>query len=231
MIAFAGIRVILTDIEGTTSSLSFVKDVLFPYARVHMAAYVRAHETDLSGILDDVRAFVGQPDLDLEGVISTLLRWSEEDRKATPLKILQGMIWKTGYEAGDFQGHIYEDAVRVLQEWHDRGLLLYVYSSGSVPAQKLLFRHTPYGDLTPLFSGYFDTTTGPKRETESYKSIAAQLKIPAQDILFLSDQTGEIDAALSAGMRTLLVSRDDQAFPLYNMVRNFADIKIQENAA
>lgn len=203
------IRAIVTDIEGTTSSLSFVKDVLFPYARRHMEAFVhgQASQPAVRAQLAAVSAAVGRPLSDREAV-AQLLRWIDEDKKITPLKALQGMIWETGFRNGDFQGHVYDDAVRRLREWKDQGLALYVYSSGSVQAQKLLFGYSARGDLTPLFSGYFDTTIGAKREVEAYRRIAGEIGVPAKDILFLSDIREELDAARGAGMHTCWLVRD-----------------------
>jgi enolase-phosphatase E1 len=132
----------------------------------------------------------------------------DEDRKVTPLKTLQGLVWKAGYDSGELQSHLYEDAVTALRQWHAAGLQLYVYSSGSIAAQKLLFSHTPYGDLAPLFGGYFDTTTGPKLEPRSYEKIAAALHLPAGSIVFLSDHTGETQAAAAAGMQTVVLARE-----------------------
>ncbi|MHB8535174.1 MAG: acireductone synthase [Sulfuricaulis sp.] len=203
------IKAILTDIEGTTSSLSFVKDVLFPYARAHMAGFVRAHapEPAVRRELEETRRLSGK-NLNETEIIEQLLRWIHEDKKITPLKSLQGMIWEDGYKKGAFKGHVYEDAVRHLKKWKAAGLALYVFSSGSVQAQKLLFAHTEYGDLTPLFSGYFDTNIGNKREAGSYRHIADAIGIPLADILFLSDIKEELDAAKAAGMQTVWLVRE-----------------------
>jgi enolase-phosphatase E1 len=203
------IRAIVTDIEGTTSSLSFVKDVLFPYARRRLDGFVRAHagEPAVHAQLDAVGREAGRPLSDDE-TIAQLTRWIDEDRKITPLKALQGMIWEAGYRDGDFQGHVYEDAVRHLRAWRTQGIALYVFSSGSVQAQKLLFGYSAFGDLTPLFSGYFDTTIGGKREAESYRRIAGQIGLPPDQILFLSDIREELDAARAAGLHTGWLVRD-----------------------
>jgi len=203
------IEAIVTDIEGTTSSLSFVKDVLFPYARERMAEFVRAHaqEPAVRHELNEVRRLSGK-DLDDEESIEQLIYWIDEDKKITPLKSLQGMIWEDGYKKGAFTGHMYEDAVRHLKKWKDAGIALYVFSSGSVQAQKLLFAHTGYGDLTPLFSGYFDTNIGNKREAGSYRKIAEATGVAPGVILFLSDIREELDAAKAAGMQTLWLVRD-----------------------
>ena len=153
------IQAILTDIEGTTSSLSFVKDVLFPYSRAHLADFVRA-QAQVPAVrkqLDEVSRLTGRA-LTNDEASAQLIAWIDEDKKITPLKALQGLIWEAGYKQGDYQGHVYEDAVRQLRAWKQRGLKLYVFSSGSILAQKLLFGHTAWGNLTPLFSDYFDTT-------------------------------------------------------------------------
>ena len=205
------IRAILTDIEGTTTSLSFVKDVLFPYARARIGDFVRAHATEpeVARLLEDARREAGAP-LDLDGLIAQLQRWIDEDRKVTPLKALQGMIGEAGYRNGDFTGHVYADAVAGLRRWHAQGVRLYVYSSGSVQAQKLLFGYSDAGDLTPLFSGYYDTAIGHKREAEAYRRILADIDLPGEDVLFLSDIREELDAAHAAGMRTVWLVREGQ---------------------
>jgi enolase-phosphatase E1 len=203
-----GIRAVVTDIEGTTSSLTFVKEVLFPYARRLLPAFVVDHGAELGNIAVEIEAITGKSGLSTQEMIGVLLQWMDEDRKVTPLKTLQGLIWQTGFETGELQGHIYEDAVRALRKWHADGLRIYVYSSGSVTAQKLLFSHTSYGDLLPLFSGYFDTTTGAKLESHSYVKIADVLHLPASSIVFLSDHTAETQAAAAAGMQTVLLMRE-----------------------
>ncbi len=206
------IQAIVTDIEGTTSSLSFVKDVLFPYAREHMAAFLHEHaaEPAVAAQVAAVAAEAGRA-LTLEQTIAQLLQWIDEDRKITPLKALQGMIWEAGYRQGAFHGHVYADAVEWLRRWHGQGIALYVFSSGSVQAQKLLFAHTEYGDLTPLFSDYFDTRIGSKRETTSYSAIATAIGRSPSNILFLSDICEELDAARDAGMHTTWLLRDGAA--------------------
>ena len=207
--ASTGVRAIVTDIEGTTSSLSFVKDVLFPYARTHLAEFVarRAPDPQVKSILDAVREHVGRPLLPEDQIISQLIAWMDEDKKITPLKSLQGLIWEDGYRRGDFAGHVYDDAVSALRDWNQQSIALYVYSSGSIYAQKLLFGNTAFADLTHLFKGYFDTTTGHKRESASYKRIIEDLNLPPASILFLSDIQEELDAAREAGMKTIWVVR------------------------
>ncbi|RXR07130.1 acireductone synthase [Pseudoxanthomonas composti] len=208
-------QVILTDIEGTTSSISFVKDVLFPYAHRALPAFVAEHgdELEVRQWLDQVAQEVGDAASD-ETIVQTLQAWIEEDRKHTALKALQGMIWEAGFHDADFTAHMYPDAAAALQAWYGEGFKLYVYSSGSVPAQKLFFGHSDAGDLTPLISGWFDTEIGGKREVDSYKAIVERVAVPAEEILFLSDVVEELDAARSAGLQTVLLDRrEDYAAP------------------
>jgi enolase-phosphatase E1 len=203
-------RTILTDIEGTTSSISFVKDVLFPYARRALPAFVAAHgdEPDVRRWLDQVATELGGVCSD-DMIVEALQGWIDADRKHTALKALQGMVWAAGYGRADFTAHVYPDAPTALQRWHAAGHRLAVYSSGSVPAQKLLFAHTDAGDLSALFSAYFDTEVGGKREADAYRRIVERLAVPAADIVFLSDVVEELDAAREAGLRTVLVDRRD----------------------
>lgn len=202
-------KIILTDIEGTTSSISFVKEVLFPYARRELPNFVRKHAQDpkVRHWLDQVQLELGSEFFNDEHLIETLLDWIDTDRKHTALKALQGMIWVAGYRDGDYAAHIYDDAAKALKQWHEDGHRIYVYSSGSVPAQKLFFSHTEAGDLTGLFSGYFDTEIGGKRDVESYRRIAAAIEQEASNIIFLSDIVEELDAARDAGMDTALLDR------------------------
>jgi enolase-phosphatase E1 len=205
------IKAIVTDIEGTTTSLSFVKDVLFPYARTHLHDFVRKNQNDpqIKQLLDDTCNVAGiKPGT--ENAISQLIQWIEQDKKITPLKALQGLIWEAGYHQGDFKGHVYQDAIDNLMSWKSEGIFLYVYSSGSVLAQKLLFGHTESGDLTPLFSGFFDTNIGGKKEADSYRKIAEAVGYPTENILFLSDIKEELDAAKSANFLTVWLIRDDK---------------------
>ena len=201
-------RTILTDIEGTTSSIAFVKQVLFPYARDEMPRFVRVRgqEPEVRRWLDEVATELGGVCQD--GMIAeTLQGWIEQDLKHTALKALQGMLWADGYRNGDFTAPVYPDAVRRLQQWHQQDHLLAVYSSGSVPSQVLFFTHSDAGDLSPLFSAWFDTETGGKRESESYARIARRLDVPPAEVLFLSDVVAELDAAREAGMGTVLLDR------------------------
>jgi enolase-phosphatase E1 len=220
------IKAILTDIEGTTSAVSFVFDVLFPYAAKHLPDFVRqnAGRGDVAEQLDAVRRDSNEPNADVERVIEILLGWIAEDRKATPLKALQGMVWEKGYKAGQLKGHVYPDAVEALKRWHQAGYQLFVYSSGSIQAQRLIFGCSEAGDLTPLFSGYFDTTSGPKREAQSYASIAQAIGLQASQILFLSDIVEELDAARAAGMATSGLAREGGELAGHETVESFARI-------
>ena len=191
-------KAVLLDIEGTTSSIAFVADVLFPYAARQLARYVETHSEEVAPILAEVPG---------DDKIATLLDWIDEDRKATPLKTLQGLIWAQGYADGTLKGHVYPDTPEALRRWYTAGVAIYIYSSGSVAAQKLIFGHSIDGDLTPMLTGYFDTTTGPKREAESYAKIAVATGCNPEHILFVSDVQAEVDAARSAGLGALLIDR------------------------
>ncbi|QXZ12471.1 acireductone synthase [Pseudomonas sp. AO-1] len=221
------IKVILTDIEGTTSAVSFVFDVLFPYAAKHLPDFVRqnAERADVAEQLDAVRRDNNEPQADVERVVEILLSWIAEDRKATPLKALQGMVWAQGYQAGQLKGHVYPDAVEALKRWHQAGYQLFVYSSGSIQAQKLIFGCSEAGDLTPLFSGYFDTTSGPKREAQSYTNIQQAIGVEPQDILFLSDIVQELDAAQAAGLQTCGLAREGGELGSHITVDSFTGIE------
>lgn len=204
------VRAVVTDIEGTTTDIAFVHEVLFPYSVRALPDFVRAHATEpaVEEVLNDARGVMGAPDADLELVIMQLLEWIARDQKVTPLKTLQGLVWRAGYENGDFTGHVYPDAAAALRAWRDRGIALYVYSSGSVAAQKLLFGYSDAGDLTSLFRGFFDTNVGGKKEAASYRTIVQSIGAAAGETLFLSDVVAELDAAEAAGMQTCLLVRE-----------------------
>ena len=196
--------VILTDIEGTTTPIAFVHDVLFPYARARFPEFVAAHADDaeIAPILAGIRRLApGQTPA------AALLGWMDLDAKVTPLKTLQGIVWREGYRDGSLKGEIYADVAPALRRWAAAGVRLYVYSSGSVAAQQLIFGHSVAGDLASLFSGFFDTVVGPKRAAASYAAIAAAIGVPCAEILFLSDVAAELDAAAAAGLRTCQLVR------------------------
>lgn len=207
------IRAVLTDIEGTTSSIEFVHKVLFPYARSHMGAFLKASQDpevkasiqklwteDLKNPKDST------PDI---GVVTELLQgWIDQDLKQPTLKALQGKIWKEGYESKAYFGHVYPEVKEALKTWHAEGLCVAIYSSGSVQAQKLIFGHSEAGDLMPYIDRYFDTEVGHKREPKSYREISERLALAPEDIVFLSDIKEELDAAREVGMKTLQLLRD-----------------------
>ncbi|GAC1619511.1 MAG: acireductone synthase [Nevskia sp.] len=223
------IQAIVTDIEGTTSSIDFVHQSLFPYAKREMRAFLHAHahEAAVRQQLDETAKLEGRR-LSLDEAATVLEGWIAEDRKLTPLKELQGMIWAQGYAAGALTGHVYADTPVYLHKWQALGKRLYVYSSGSETAQKLIFGHSDAGDLTPLFSGYFDTRVGAKREADSYRRILARIGLPGEAVLFLSDIGEELDAAREAGLQTCQLIRDAQArpFPAHAQARDFSEVKL-----
>lgn len=223
------IKAIVTDIEGTTSSISFVKEVLFPYAAEAFPAFLAEHWTQ-ENVQAQVQAAAEESGqvLDTPEAAAELFRqWIAEDRKATPLKTLQGMIWREGYQSGDYTAHLYPDTADALRKWKQQGLDLYVYSSGSIAAQKLFFGYSDAGDLTPLFNDYFDTTSGHKQETRSYQNIQQGIGLPAAQILFLSDVEAELDAAAEAGFKTSRLDREGSQGPSKHVVvTSFEEVKL-----
>jgi enolase-phosphatase E1 len=218
------VRTILLDIEGTTTPLDFVHHVLFPYARSHVRQFldqqvsspnVRADLAALeqeriadaqAGLTPPVRQR-DSPQADLESTVAYIQWLMDRDRKSTALKSLQGKIWEQGYESGQLRGTVFDDVPSALQRWHSQKRSIAIFSSGSVLAQRLLFAHTIAGDLTPYLSRYFDTTTGPKTEASSYRTIRRALQQSASEIVFISDVAAELDAAASAGLQVLLCER------------------------
>jgi enolase-phosphatase E1 len=220
----AGIRAILLDIEGTTTPIAFVTDVLFGYARTHLQSHLAQHQASaaLASIADrlgDERAsdehagqtvppWVEEPLTARLASVARYVEWlMDRDRKSTPLKELQGWIWEEGYRGGTLVGEVFADVPPALASWHARGVGIGTFSSGSVLAQQLLFRHSSAGDLTRYLGWFFDTTTGPKSDPASYRRIAAAIGVAAEAVLFISDVTRELDAARSAGLQTRLSLR------------------------
>ena len=221
----------LIDIEGTVGSIAFVRDVLFPYARERMDAYVAKHQDDprVRALMDEAAREASVDVHDLPAILAALHAWAEADLKVTVLKELQGLIWVEGFESSGLQGHLYGDAVDALNRFHDAGVKLYVYSSGSVAAQKLLFGHTTAGDLLPLFSGFYDTTTGGKREAASYETILGQIGAAPNETIFFSDNELELDAAHEAGVQTVQLARpEDATIPTtrHTSVESFNDLEV-----
>ncbi|MEO8459311.1 MAG: acireductone synthase [Dokdonella sp.] len=209
------VRAIVTDIEGTTSSIDFVKEVLFPYARKKLPAFIETHgdKPEAQHWLHDAAKEAGLISASRQEIIDLLLGWIDADRKSTALKALQGMIWAEGYAADAFRAHVYPEVATRLRAWRASGIRLYVYSSGSVPAQRLFFKHSDAGDLSALFAGWFDTETGAKRDEQSYRRIADEIGESPAHLLFLSDVVAELDAAKAAGFSTWLIARPPSLCP------------------
>jgi enolase-phosphatase E1 len=216
-------KTLLFDIEGTTTDISFVHKVLFPYSLERIESYVRQHPQHpaIAQVRDTLKNEEGK-EADLELVIDTLKKWIREDRKHGALKLLQGDIWEQGYAHGDYQGHVYPDVPVCWKQWKEQGYQLAIYSSGSVKAQKQIFGHSVAGDLTPLLSAYFDTQVGPKREVTSYQNIAAHLKTP---IVFFSDIKEELDAAKAAGLETIHVFRQEKLPSPHRSITSFTEYR------
>jgi enolase-phosphatase E1 len=218
------IRAILLDIEGTTTPINFVHEMLFPYARQRIRQFLLEHgdeprvREDIAGLRaqhrSDAETRLGPPPwadnspaLGLESA-SAYAGWlMDRDSKCSALKSLQGKIWREGYEKGELRGEVYPDVAPAFARWSRRGKIICIFSSGSVLAQKLLFGSTSDGDLTGFLRAYFDTTVGPKNAPGSYSQIAKTLALDAPSILFISDAPKELDAARDAGMQTMLCVR------------------------
>lgn len=223
------IKYILTDIEGTTSSVHFVYEVLFPYFRTHLNdltkhAQVNEVKQAFSEVIEIAAQEEGRHLTTTEEVLACLDKWCEEDRKLTPLKALQGVIWKNAYETGAITGHVYDDVPAALNQWRTLGLKIGIFSSGSVAAQKLLFHFSDFGDLSGHFSNHFDTTTGSKKEQLTYQKITQFLGLEAEQILFLSDVSAELEAASAAGIQTIQLLRPGTVSSWPHTVTNFLEI-------
>jgi len=209
---YSGVRAILLDIEGTTTPVEFVHKVLFPYARAKVESFLENHREAAASDLELLRAEherdVARGEQPPAWHPVSYVHWlMDRDRKSTGLKSLQGKIWEEGYRCGELRGEVYADVPPALERWREQGKRICIYSSGSVLAQRVLFSRSSAGDLTPFIEAYFDTTTGPKKEAESYRKIAAALSLPPSAIVFLSDVVAELDAARAAGMKTGLCVR------------------------
>ncbi len=212
------IKIILLDIEGTTTPIDFVYQVLFPYARQHVQSYLIAHWNDAQSDLAqlqiehaaDLQQGLQPPGLDssqLDSVVAYLHWLMDQDRKSTPLKSVQGKVWKVGYENGELKSQVFADVLPAFTAWRAQGQRMAIFSSGSVLAQKLLFTYTEFGDLSGFISDWFDTTIGAKREAESYRRIAATLQCAPAEVAFISDVTVELEAAREAGLQPFLSLR------------------------
>jgi enolase-phosphatase E1 len=210
------ITAIICDIEGTTTSISFVKDILFPHAYENCEKFLDDHydEPEIQEILTDLANLEGSHIVKSDDKIVNIKNFTKliqtliaEDKKVKPLKQLQGKIWKQAFESHAIKGHVYEDVARNFQKWTESGIKIFIYSSGSVEAQKLLFGHSQDGDLTKYLSGYFDTNVGHKQEQASYENILREIKVDAGRVLFLSDIYGEVEAASEAGINCIILVR------------------------
>lgn len=229
-------KAILLDIEGTTTPIDFVHKTLFPYANEKISAYVRENfseiQAEIAGLkLEHASDTLYENDFDEaspESVTNYLKFLIDADRKSTPLKSLQGKIWQQGYENGELQGEVFADVPAAFERWQKEDKKIAIYSSGSMLAQKLIFGHTKYGDLTKFISEYFDTTTGAKRDADAYKKIAEALKFALTDILFISDVPAELDAARAAGFSTALALREGNEElteePTHRIIQTFDEI-------
>jgi len=249
-LATEGIRGVLLDIEGTTTPIAFVHEVLFSYARSQVRNFLTKHFDSAELLADlqqlreehaiDVKQNLQPPalaevdgprDAEIDSLCEYVSWLIDRDRKSTGLKSLQGKIWKQGYTDGTLKAQLFVDVAPALERWRHAGLKINIFSSGSSLAQRLLFAHTEAGDLTGFIDNYFDTTVGSKTDDASYRRIASALSLPARDILFISDVIGELDAAGAAGMQTLLCVRPgNHAQPSaerYQRIRNFDEIQYQ----
>jgi enolase-phosphatase E1 len=234
VLAPAGVRVLLLDIEGTTTPIDFVLGTLFPFARGRVRGFLeeRGHDpevrADVALLREEHAREAGGPPAwgEAPEAVAAYVHWlMDRDRKSTGLKSLQGKIWQEGFAGGRLQGQVYADVPRALARWRDQGRRVAIFSSGSVLAQRLLFGSTPHGDLTPWIDAFFDTTSGPKRDAPSYAAIARALGHPAGELLFLSDVAEELDAARDAGAATGLAVRGPEPPPAgHPAVRSFDDV-------
>ncbi len=223
-----GVRGVVLDIEGTTTPIAFVHEVLFPYARTNLRAFLSRHSAN-TALREVLRRLHAEQAFDaVSGDPATYVEWlMTQDRKSTGLKQLQGMIWEGGYRDGTLRSEVYADVPRALERWRDAGLTVAIFSSGSVLAQQLLFANTKLGDLSRYFGHHFDTFTGPKQSPESYRRIAeAMHQVPAE-LLFVSDVVGELEAAKEGGMHAVLCVRPGnapQAGEAFDTIRSFDEL-------
>ena len=224
-------KYIVMDIEGTTTAISFVHEVLFPFARTRMKDFVEwnLNDDDVQTCLNDVAQTIQEEEGKTSSTneqIEALIKWIDNDRKHGALKMLQGMIWKEGFEDGSLKGHFYDDVPVNLKKWKAAGYTLGVYSSGSVQAQKLIYKYSCFGDMTDLLSFYFDTAIGHKREVSSYQNIIHKLGGDPSEYLFLSDVYQELDAAQQAGMKTIQLERQEIIKGDHPIVKDFNQIEL-----
>lgn len=223
------IQAIVVDTAGTTTDLNFIQDVLFPYSHKVMASFLAQYQQQVlvDCCINDVRDIALEPEASIERVAEILQLWITEDRKLTPLKTLQGLIWQQGYASLAFQGQIYPDFIDAIKRYRAQGLSVYSFSSGSVDAQKLLFSHSEAGDLTPLFSGHFDMRIGNKLDKQAYQNIHNTIGLQPKQIMFVSDSQEELAAAQAAGMMTCLMCRTDKLIQTdHKQISSFMELHI-----
>ncbi len=240
----SGVSHVLLDIEGTTSSVRFVFEVMFPYAREHVGEYLASNwgQASLNSALEKLAVDVGQPNAatwlggladqtaQQQAVAAAVHQLMDRDAKVTGLKELQGLVWESGFQSGQIVAHLYPDVLPAIESWRAAGKQIWIYSSGSIAAQRLFFGHTCNGDLLPLFSGHFDTTSGGKKEAASYQRIAAAIGAEPRQILFVSDIVEELQAARQAGLETALSVRpENQPQPPehgFTAISSFTDLAV-----
>jgi enolase-phosphatase E1 len=222
------VRAILIDLEGTAVPMNFMTGTLLSLVRERLGSYIAQHaeDADVEDALYEAGRLFGGFTLKLEEAEALFLRWMKQDRKATPLKVIQGLIWQEAYDAGQIKSEIYPDVADSLNAWSASGLRLFVYSSNSVAAQKLILCHAPSGDLTALFEDFFDTAIGQKIEPASYEAICEKLGLPATSVLVLCDNEEELDTAKSVGLATTRIVRDGNAKSRHQIVPDFPSLKV-----
>ena len=223
-----GVHAILVELEGAAVPMAFATETLAPLARAKLGTFIAEHDADpeVEDALEETGRLLGGFDLKRAEAEALLLRWMKQDRKATPLKTIQGLIWKESYEAGSIKGELYPDVAASLNSWASAGLRLFVYSSNSSLAQQLLLRHSSAGDLTHLFEAFFDTCVGQKVEPASYREICERVTLPAGSVLVLSGDEEELDAARSAGLATTRIAREGSADSSHPVSPDFASLKL-----
>lgn len=244
-------KTVICDIEGTTSSISFVKDTLFPYALKNVEEYLKANwnedatKTVVAALREqaeedkkaEVEGALTIPAGDSEDIIPDIVKYVEwqtsRDAKTGSLKTLQGLVWAKGYKDGSIKGHVYEDVSKALEQWTEGGRKVYIYSSGSVDAQKMLFEHSEQGDLVKYLAGHYDTKIGAKTEKDSYAAILKNIEATAEEALFLTDVVAEAKAAKEAGLNVVVLDRPGNAElseddrKEFTVVSSFADIPLK----
>lgn len=222
------VKGVILDIEGTIAPLSFVKEVMFPYSKERLEKFLRENweKPEIRRIIEETESILGKK-LSLEEAIETFKKWIDEDKKITPLKELQGYIWEEGFKKGELVAPLYRDAYEKIKKWKEKGIPVYIYSSGSVKAQKLFFSHTNYGNILDMFSGFFDTRIGSKKESQSYRRILKNINLKPEEVVFISDNPEELKAAKEAGIKVFQAVREGvEPSSEFEQIRSFEELKI-----